>query len=121
MAAATPARIETDLVAQRRPSAPEALAPQTVQWLASLPGEVRPRVLPIQFARIANNLARGWRARAASLAYLDDLLIDKRGNRRGFPIGIVLELAALKNYFQTVLHPGPMTVWDEISSRQRDR
>ena len=107
-----------DLAARRRPQAPEQLAGETIEWLAALPANVRPRSLPIQFTRITNTLGRRWRTPTRCLAYLDDLLIDKRGNRRGFPLGIVLEIAALKNYIETVSNPAPQTVWDEVSARR---
>jgi hypothetical protein len=107
---------------ERRQSTPdEILAPATFRWLAALPPKARPRLLPTQFARIANTLASKWSVRSDCLAYLDDLLIDKRGDRRGFPLALVLELAALKNYFETALHPAPQTVWGQIAERRRDR
>jgi hypothetical protein len=108
------------LVDRRRSQTEELIAPTTVRWLAELPPNARPRRLPIEFARIANALSRHWSTRPACLAYFDDLLIDKRGNRRGFPLDVVLELAALKSYFETVLYPAPQTVWEEISVRRRD-
>src|SRR2546423_3921612 len=114
-----PAGPEIDFAACRRSEVLETLAPETMQWLASLPAEARPRLLPTHFVRIANTLCRRWPSRNACVAYFDDLLIDRRGNRRGFPIGVVLELAALKNYFEAVLHRAPQTVWDEVSSRVR--
>jgi len=106
-------------IADRKPQPPETLAVETVQWLAGLPADVRPRRLPILFPRIANRLGSRWSQRQTCLACLDDLLIDKRGTRRGFPLDIVVELAALKNYFETVLHSQPQTVWDEVAERRR--
>jgi hypothetical protein len=75
----------------------------------------------VQFARIANALAQYWAAPARCSAYFDDLLIDKRGTRRGFTIGIVHELAVMKNYYENVVHRSPQTVWDEVSARIRER
>jgi hypothetical protein len=108
-----------DFTARRRSGGAEALAPAAVQWLASLPSNVRPKLLPIESARIANAFARKWANVDICLAYFDDLLIDRRGNRRGFPIGIILEIAALKDYFESVLHRSPQTVWDEVANRPR--
>ena len=116
---ADPAPTIADLTARRRSGGTEALAPETIKWLAGLPANVRPKLLPIQFARIANALARKWASVDGCLAYFDDLLIDRRGNRRGFPIGILIELAALKNYFESVLHRSPQTVWEEVANRTR--
>ncbi len=106
--------------AHHRAAQDEPLEATTIHWLASLPADVRPRALPTQFVRIANGLCRRWPKEAACLAYFDDLLIDRRGGRRGFPIGIVLEIASLKNYFETVVHRAPQTVWDEVAGRRRE-
>jgi len=118
--AAVAAPAEDDFVVRRRPQSAETLSAETVQWLAALPPSVKPTLLPIEFVRIANALSRRWGTPSACLAYFDDLLINKRGPRRGFSIGIVLELAGLKNYFQTFVHPAPQTVWDEVSKRSRE-
>ena len=106
-------------IADRKPQPPETLAAETIRWLAGLPADVRPRRLPIQFPRIANRLGSRWSERQTCLVCLEDLLIDKRGTRRGFPLDIVVELAALKNYFETVVHSQPQTVWDEVAERRR--
>ena len=84
------ASAEENFVARRRTQPEEILSAETIQWLADVPLGVRPELLPVEFVRIANALSRRWKARAAFLACLDDLLIDRRGNRRGFPLGIML-------------------------------
>ena len=104
---------------RRRPQAPETLTADTIQWLEGLPANVRPRLLPIEFARITNAIARLWRTPSPCLAYFDDLLIDKRGDRIGFPLGVMFELAALKAHYQTVPYPQPLTAWEEIAERSR--
>lgn len=68
----------------------------TVKWLSNLDEKQRPEMLSGQFPRIANKLALLWPDPLATLAYLDELMFDKRGNRQGFPIAISLELATLK-------------------------
>lgn len=99
--------------------ATEVLATDALEWLAKLPEGVRPEDLPLRFPRIANALARHWIYPDACRAYLDDLLIDKRGTRQGLPGEVADELATLKDYFETVLHPVPQTVWDEVAERRR--
>jgi len=99
----------------------EALADETLRWLADLPENVRPQELPSRFPRMANRVCLRWIDRRACLAYLEDLLIDKRGTRQGLPSVVAEELATLKNYFETVLHPIPQTVWDEVAGRARSR
>jgi hypothetical protein len=116
VAAIRTASIE-EIIAQRRPQPAETLAPETVRWLAGLPGDVRPRQLPIEYVRIANAIARAWPDPRASLQYFDELLIDRRGGRRGFSFNVALELAGLKDHYETVIHPTAQTVWDQIVAR----
>ena len=84
----------------RRKAAPisEPL-PVTFRWIARLPREVQPRELLRQFPRVANALATSWYDRAAFRTCLYNLLIDRRGNRKGFPEAIVAELLALRAWF----------------------
>jgi hypothetical protein len=107
-----------ELAADAAVATSETLTRETIQWLAELPAEVMPQHLPLRFPRMANALHCRWADRKACLAYLDDLIIDKRGTRRGFPDEILEELATLKNYFQTAVYPVPQTVWDEIAERR---
>src|SRR5215467_5804151 len=103
-----------DLAARRRPATAERLTVETTRWLTELPLSARPERLAKQFPRIANAISRQWRNPGPCLAYLDDLLIDKRGNRKGFPLDILLELGALKSYFLRAVHPTPQTIWGEM-------
>ena len=88
--------------------------------MTELPISARPERLAKQFPRIANAISRQWRNPRPCLAYLDDLLIDKRGNRRGFPLDILLELGALKSHFLRV-YPTPQTIWGEMLQQSRKR
>jgi hypothetical protein len=108
-------------VPRRQPQVAERLSVDALRWLDQLPVSVRPRHLEREFPRIANALSRQWRSPSACIAYLDELLMDKRGDRRGFPLEIVLELATLKSHFQTAIYPVPQTVWGEIMTRSRER
>ena len=108
-----------DLIARRRPQPPESLVGETIKWLAGLPADVRPSALPIQFVRIANAVARVWADHRRCLEYLDDLLIDRRGGRQGFPFEVALEIAGLKDYYETAIHPTAQTAWDVIVAMRR--
>ena len=60
--------------------------------------EVQPRALLQSLPRIANALARLWQDNVRLRLYLDELLIDRRGGRRGFPPEIHNELLVLREY-----------------------
>ena len=84
---------------RRRQPLDDAL-PATIGWIANLPDEVRPLALLRQFPRIANVVARAWNDAAEIQAVLEDLLIDRRGGRRGFPLDVTEELLVLRDYYQ---------------------
>lgn len=76
--------------------------PGTLQWAASLPPNVRPSALLRQYARIANLIAANWRKPGAFDDYMESLLTNKRGKRRGFPPDIMMELLALQRWHDTL-------------------
>ena len=45
-----------------------------------------------------------WQDPNSLRRYIDDLLVDKRGNRQGFPLDVLRELFALRAYYDE-LHP----------------
>jgi len=95
------------------------LADATALWMQHLPKHVRPLRTVERFPHIANALAANWQAPDACRAYFDQLLLDQRGNRQGFPKLIATELAALKDHYESVVHPTQQTVWDEIRGHAR--
>lgn len=80
------------------------LLPVSVKWLLSLPNDIRPLALVAKYPRIGNVLALQWGKPAACRAYFNDLLADRRGNRKGFAADIHRELRALRDYYYD-LHP----------------
>jgi len=96
------------------------LTAETVAFLASLDQSVRPYQLSVRFPRIANNLARLWQQPAELGRYLDDLFVDTRGNRQGFPLRILTELVALRELSGGVATSGT-DVWASRSDGERKR
>jgi hypothetical protein len=102
-----------DLAAQRTGKADAVLLEATVAWLAELPYEARPAELARQFPRIANSIAELWRRVARCEVYLDALVVDGRGDRKGFPPVVAQELTKLRNYYAE-LHPNKSSSWDLV-------
>ena len=82
---------------RRRPPEPtdHAMLGRTVDWLLRLAPAARPTHLADAMPRIANALADRWSDTPAAAAYVGDLLIDRRGGRKGFPPEIKRELVML--------------------------
>lgn len=74
----------------------ETLLPRTEAWIAMLPLDARPHELARQFARIANQLCAMWDHPAECRVCFDELLVDKRGSRKGFPAEVVTDLMRLR-------------------------
>jgi hypothetical protein len=88
-------------VAQRRqaPVTANRLLSSTIDWLASLPPNLRPLALATKFPRVANRIAKEWCEPGACRRDFDDLVYDKRGTRRGFPPDVYVELLALRDFY----------------------
>jgi hypothetical protein len=109
-----PVKPDADKSSDRRTRTPEEpLLDVTQTWLASLPQDVRPLELPRQFPRIANRLGRLWKQVARCEEHLDDLLVNRRGTRKGFPPIITQELEALREYY-ALLHPDGRSAWGHV-------
>ena len=102
---------------KRTPTLTEPLLDVTRTWLASLPQGVRPMELARQFPRIANRLRHLWKQVAKCEEYLDALLVDRRGTRKGFPPKIAQELEALREYY-LLLHPSSRSAWDHVEEEK---
>lgn len=84
--------------AQRRKPGPidRALAGITIDWMISLPAPVRPYALCEQYPRVTNALAAAWGDPVKRRALLDDLVLDRRGRRTGFPDAVRMEIETLR-------------------------
>ena len=83
--------------------------------LASIAAEARPTQLAEKFPRIVNRMATLWKSKPEMDSYFEELLTDTRGNRKGFPLGVLMELTTLKDYYQTkVFASATKDVWDPV-------
>ena len=105
--------------ARRAPDQPEdgVLNAAAHDWFASLPTTVQPVLLAERYARICNRMAERWQHPDLMIPYFDDLLMDGRGGRQGFPMMIAIEIASLKEYFLDTLLAKKRDVWDHNFGR----
>ena len=71
---------------------------RTLDWVERLPPSVKPTALLRQYARIANVIAATWDDPNSFRSYVDCLFRNDRGNRKGLPPDVLLELHALREY-----------------------
>jgi hypothetical protein len=74
----------------------QALSQLAMTWCDSLPQRHRPTQLCALFPRVANRLALCWNDASLVSRVLDDLVLDRRRNRAGFPPEVSQELIRLR-------------------------
>jgi hypothetical protein len=101
---------------KRTATADEALSDAASIWMATLPESVRPRQLAVRYARVANRIAQLWDDDGVKCErLLDDLMTDRRGGRRGFPLAIASELATLHEHYYRLHHAGK-SPWEYVEA-----
>jgi hypothetical protein len=88
------------------------LSVDAAAWLQSLPTDVIPYNLAKRFPRICNRIAERWNYPDLMVPYFDELLLDRRGGRQGFPMVIASEIAALSVHYQATAASIKGNVWD---------
>ena len=91
-----------------------SLCPEARTVLRSIANPFLPIHLACRFPRVMNRIAHLWHRPAQLDAYFDDLLIDRRGGRQGFPFAVVSELGVLKAYYETQIYPKRECVWQKV-------
>jgi hypothetical protein len=86
-----------------------------MNWASTLPPTFRPNALLAKFPRIANLIAALWQDPSSLRRYVDDLLVDKRGNRKGFQPDILRELFALRAHYDE-LNPQASRPWEVMNN-----
>ena len=74
------------------------LRPATVRMLAGLPQELRLVSLRGQYPRVLNRIAAAWENPETLERTIEALVIDRRGNRQGFPFEVIRELVELLDH-----------------------
>ena len=105
---------DADWTKRRKTEPNSGLLKPTFSWASTLPVEVQPRALLYKFPRIANLLAAMWPDPNSFRRYIDDLLVDKRGNRQGFPVDVLRELFELRAYYDE-FYPDTSRPWESLT------
>jgi len=94
----------------------EPLKEETAKWLLGMPPQLRPIHLPQAYPRIINRLCDLWTEADMCERYFEELLVDRRGRRKGFPEPVQAEIKVLRQLHKK----GPEhTVWDAEALRRR--
>jgi hypothetical protein len=80
----------------------------------ALPKPMRPMQTCTDFPHIMNLIAASWHEPKAFVKTLDELLMDDRGDRQGFPFPIIVELTELREYYFTSVRPEALKFWKRL-------
>ena len=80
----------------RKAEPANVLLPATRRWADELPDGMKPQALLRCFPRIANRLANARSDPSACRLIFDDLLVDRRPGRQGFPPDVLQDLLRLR-------------------------
>jgi hypothetical protein len=101
------ASLSVNVTATRAPPSERDATLSTIarSWAEQFHAPLRPDRLCQVYPRVANRLALCWPDSILTERLFDELLIDKRGGRRGFPAEIAAELVRLRRFSAKRLPP----------------
>ncbi len=103
-----------------RPEAPKRNAEQSFKFanelIGKLPSDLSLIHLYAEFPHVLDKVAMAWGDHLAFYALMDDLLIDKRGGRTGFPFKAAIELSRLAEHYEQYVSKRPKSKWDVIQN-----
>ena len=83
-------------ISMRHAGAPaKSLTPEAEEYFKTLQGADYPANLISSLPRIANQIAAVRHSRGALARYFESLLVDHRGDRRGFEFAVLVEIQHL--------------------------
>ncbi|MEO8631183.1 MAG: hypothetical protein ABI612_24255 [Betaproteobacteria bacterium] len=69
------------------------------------------------FPRVLNHIADVWKRPSIADRYFEELLHGTRDAREGFPLSVLSEISALREYYLTHAYPKPEDVWGPAIQR----
>ena len=87
-----------------------------LRLLVTLDTRIQLTALPAHFPRVLNRVADVWNRPTEADRVFDELLLDGRGGRQGFPSLVIEELTRIRAYHQ-VVYPKKIDPWDQSHLR----
>jgi hypothetical protein len=83
----------------------QTLSALALAWLETLPAEHYPDSLCLAYPRLANRIALCWPEWQLTEILFEELLVDKRGGRAGFPQPVRTDLLNLRRWSAARVSP----------------
>jgi len=109
--------VASALSAQERPALSSELTGEALRLLVKLDRWIVLRELPAKFPRVLNRIAAVWSRPVEADRCFEELLIDARGARQGFPLSVISELTALRHFYVTREFPKQTDPWEQMYLR----
>jgi hypothetical protein len=84
---------------QKPPSRSPELTGEALRLLIKVDKKVGLQELSLRFPDVLNRIADVWSSSGRAERCFDDLLLDARGTRQGFPQSVISEIASLWHYY----------------------
>ena len=106
------------LIANAKIEGPNSTA---IALIGKLPVDLTLIQLFSDYPRILNKIALAWGDHRAFFSLMDDLMIDKRGGRDGFPFSVALELSRLTDHYEQFVGKRPGGDFDVIQNARKPK
>jgi hypothetical protein len=100
--------------ARRTEFSPRQLNDRSKAIVKEIPKDSQPIETCKNFPHIMNLISASWHEPKAFVKTLDELLMDERGGRQGFPFAIIVELTDLREYYFAAVRPESRKLWDRL-------
>jgi hypothetical protein len=94
-----------------------ALTGDAIRLMCRLEGKIALSETADRFPRVLNRIAALWKKPVDADRYFDELLHDSRGGRQGFPLPVLSEINALRDFYVTRVYPKRVDPWEQVLYR----
>ena len=105
--------VATTGTTQKPPSHSPELTGEALRLLIKVDKKVGLQELSLRFPDVLNRIANVWGNSGRAERCFDDLLLDSRGTRQGFPQSVISEIASLRHYYLTHVFPKRIDPWEQ--------
>jgi hypothetical protein len=102
---------------QKSASSSPELTGEALRLLIKVNTKVGLQELSARFPGVLNRIADVWGRPLQAERCFDDLLLDSRGTRQGFPQSIISEITSLRHYYLTRVFPKRIDPWEQALLR----
>jgi hypothetical protein len=93
------------------------LSGAALRLLVKLDTKIALHEVSVQYPRVLNRIAAAWESPLAAERCFDELLLDARGTRQGFPPSVVNQIASLWHHYETHVFRKRIDPWEQALLR----